>query len=390
MSILLKNAIVYAPKCIGKKDILIVGGEIIYIDNSISYDALPFAPEIIDVAECPIIPGIIDQHVHIIGGGGEGGFHTRTPEASLSKLTSAGITTVVGLLGTDGTARNLEALYAKTSALNTEGITAYMLTGSYEYPSVTLTGSVRRDMILIDKVIGVKIAHSDHRSSFLSIDEITRLVQDIRVGGMIGTKPGIVTIHMGDGKNDLQMIIDIVENRDTPIKHFRPTHLTRNINLFKSAVKFALLGGFIDFTSGVRATPTNGRIKVSKAIHDCLHNHGINPEHITVSSDGQGSAPVYDKHGNVTGVGIGELRCNHQELVDLVNEEGFDLSEALTFFTSNVAKALNIFPRKGSISQGADADIIIMDKDMGINTVIAKGEIAIRDKEIIKKGYFEV
>ena len=39
--------------------------------------------------------------------GGEGGFSTRTPEATLSSITTAGVTTVVGCLGTDGTARDM-------------------------------------------------------------------------------------------------------------------------------------------------------------------------------------------------------------------------------------------------------------------------------------------
>ncbi len=190
-------------KILEKKDILTIGGKIVSMEDSINSSILPFETEVIDIDNNIVIPGLIDQHVHLIGGGGEGGFHTRTPEAQLSRITKAGVTTVVGLLGTDGTARNLEALYAKTCALNTEGITAYMLSGSYEYPSVTLTGSVKRDVVLIDRVIGVKVAHSDHRSSHLTKEEMTRLAQDVRVGSMIAGKAGIVTIHMGDGKDNL-------------------------------------------------------------------------------------------------------------------------------------------------------------------------------------------
>lgn len=388
MSLLVKNAQLYSPKYLGQKDVLTVNGRIVAIDDAINSAVLPFPTEVIDATGKFLIPGLIDQHVHIIGGGGEGGFHTRTPEAGLSKITTSGITTVVGLLGTDGTARNLEALYAKTTALNNEGITAYMLTGSYEYPSVNITGSVRKDMILIDRVIGVKVAHSDHRSSNLSCEEMARLAQDVRVGGMIGGKAGIVTMHMGDGKNNLQLIFDIVENLDTPIKHFRPTHLTRNRALFDDAKKFALMGGYIDFSSGIRATPENGRIKVSKAIKECVETEGFDQEKITVSSDGQGSAPVYDEYGNVTGVGIGELKCNHTELVDLVKEENFDLADAAIFFTSNVAKALDL-KSKGAVTTGYDADLLVLDKDLEIDTVIANGKLAVHEKEVTLKGFFE-
>ena len=69
-----------------------------------------------------------------IGGGGEGGFSTRTPEATLSDLTTAGVTTVVGTLGTDGIARDMNALLAKARGLEEEGITTYIYTGSYRLP----------------------------------------------------------------------------------------------------------------------------------------------------------------------------------------------------------------------------------------------------------------
>jgi beta-aspartyl-dipeptidase (metallo-type) len=388
MNLLIKNVQLYSPQFLGKKDVLTINDKIVAVEDAIASSSLPFDVDVVDATGRYLIPGLIDQHVHVIGGGGEGGFHTRTPEAGLSKITSAGITTVVGLLGTDGTARNLEALYAKTTALNNEGITAYMLTGSYEYPSVTICGSVRKDMILIDRVIGVKVAHSDHRSSNLSRGEMARLAQDVRVGGMIGGKAGIVTMHMGDGKDNLQTIFDIVENLDTPIKHFRPTHLTRNRTLLEDAKRFALMGGYIDFSSGIRATPDNGRVKVSRAIRECLEIEGFDATRITVSSDGQGSAPVYDEHGNVTGVGIGELKCNHSELVDLVKEEGFDLADAVPFFSSNVAKALDL-NTKGAVAVGNDADFLILDKDLEIETVVARGRVAVREKEVVLRGFFE-
>ncbi|MFP3393938.1 amidohydrolase family protein, partial [Brevibacillus sp. SIMBA_076] len=82
-----------------------------------------FAPiQIIDAANLFVVPGFIDSHVHIIGGGGEGGFKTRTPELMLTDITTSGITTLVGLLGTDGTTRRMESLLAKARALEEEGI----------------------------------------------------------------------------------------------------------------------------------------------------------------------------------------------------------------------------------------------------------------------------
>jgi beta-aspartyl-dipeptidase (metallo-type) len=60
-----------------------------------------------------MIPGFIDVHQHVIGGGGEAGFISRTPEAHLSQIVKAGITSLVGILGTDSVGRDIKALYAK-------------------------------------------------------------------------------------------------------------------------------------------------------------------------------------------------------------------------------------------------------------------------------------
>ncbi len=146
-----------------------------------------------------LCPGFIDQHVHLIGGGGEAGPTTRTPEVSLSRLTEAGITTVVGLLGTDSVSRHPASLLAKTRALNEEDHRR-MLTGAYHVPSPTITGSVEKDVALIDRVIGVKCAVSDHRSAAPSGNQLASMAAESRVGGLLGGKPGVSVFHMGSSK----------------------------------------------------------------------------------------------------------------------------------------------------------------------------------------------
>ncbi|MFR4383484.1 MAG: hypothetical protein ACLT4X_03910 [Phascolarctobacterium sp.] len=74
------------------------------------------------------------------------------------------------------------------------------MTGSYEFPVHTMTGDVRRDIILIDKVIGVgELALSDHRSSEPTLDELKRVLTQARLGGMLSGKAGVVQFHMGIG-----------------------------------------------------------------------------------------------------------------------------------------------------------------------------------------------
>ncbi|GAH85052.1 unnamed protein product, partial [marine sediment metagenome] len=114
--ILMKRGEIYSPGYDGNKDILIANNKIFLIERNITESAansLDKNIKIIDASKCIVIPGFIDQHVHINGAGGEGGPQYRTPPIQLSELVKAGITSVIGLLGTDGFARSLKALLMK-------------------------------------------------------------------------------------------------------------------------------------------------------------------------------------------------------------------------------------------------------------------------------------
>ena len=197
---LLKNAQVYSPAPLGKKDVLVIGDKVARIDDSIQgYDGLPEV-EVIDLKGKKLLPGYIDIHIHITGGGGEQGFTSRVPESQLSVIVGSGITTVLGLLGTDGITRSMENLIAKAGSYNEEGITAYALTSAYGLPVHTLTGDVEKDVMMIDPIVGVKIAVSDHRSSSPTGEELIKVATAARRGGLLSAKPGLVMMHMGDGK----------------------------------------------------------------------------------------------------------------------------------------------------------------------------------------------
>ena len=122
--ILIKNADVYAPEHLGTRDIFLAGGKIVAMAEKLDV-TLPDL-EVIDAAGYIVAPGLVDQHIHITGGGGEGSFATRVPEIQLSQLTTAGTTTVIGLLGTDGVTRSMENLLAKARGLEEEGISTWI------------------------------------------------------------------------------------------------------------------------------------------------------------------------------------------------------------------------------------------------------------------------
>lgn len=389
MFLLLKGGEIYAPEPLGKKDILTCNNKIIMIKDNILPLELPDF-ETVDLSGYIIIPGFIDQHVHITGGGGEGGPATRTPEINLTDLTKAGITTVVGLLGADGITRNMASLLAKSRALEYEGLTTYIYTGAYELPTRTLTNSVRSDLIIIDKVLGAgEIAVSDHRSAQPSKEDLTKLAAEARVGGLLGNKPGIVHLHMGDGVRGLSPILDIVKNTEIPITQFIPTHVNRVGHLFEQALQFLKMGGRIDLTSDIKPDNINkSALTPADAVKKILENK-LPIENVTMSSDSNGSIPVFDENKKLIKVMVGSTLTLYRDLKEMITNGILPLEMAIKLITENVAKVLMLYPNKGQIKENSDADFVILDRNLNINSVIAKGEFMIKFGNIIKKGMFE-
>lgn len=384
---ILRNATVYASENLGQKDILIAGEKIAAVGENLP--ALPdYNCEEIDLTGCSLMPGFIDGHVHLIGGGGEGGYATRTPEIQLSQITTSGVTTVCGLMGTDGVTRHDESLLAKVRGLEDEGITAWMYSGSYELPTPTITGGVRRDIIIIDKVIGAgEVALSDHRSAQPTCQAYRELAAEARVGGMLSGKAGVINMHVGDGKDCLKYLYEITENGEIPKTQFLPTHINRNPWLFEDGIKWAKDGGIMDITSGIGGPDEEKAVKPSTAAKRAL-DAGVPAANITMSSDGNGSMPIFDAEGNTIGVGVASEITMFTELRDMIRDEGIDPSVAIGFVTSNVARVLKL-STKGHVEAGFDADFVVVDGDFKLNQVWARGQEMVKDGAPIVFGTFE-
>jgi beta-aspartyl-dipeptidase (metallo-type) len=321
-----------------------------------------------------VVPGLIDLHVHPTGGGGEAGPASRVPELSLTDFTQAGITTVVGCLGTDDVTRSPEGLLAKVRALSEEGITAYMYTGSYQLPPATLTGNVRRDLVLIPEVLGVgEIAVSDHRSSQPTFEELARIAAEARVGGMLAGKRGLVHLHLGSGSRGLALLFRLVRETELPIGQFHPTHVGRTTDLLDQAIQWAKQGGTFDLTA---PSPTLSWDRPFTDIISCLVRAGVPWTQVTLSSDGGGSIPRFDGEGNLTGFATGTPAALWAAVQSLV-KEGYPLEQVLPLVTENPARVLGIEAHKGSVEVGKDADLLVLDEDLTIERVYAKGRLLV-------------
>lgn len=386
--LLIRHADLYTPDPAGIQDVLVVNGKIVRIAEHIDENSLQMAAEVIDARGHKVVPGYVDQHVHIIGGGGEAGPYSRTPEVQLSDVVSSGVTTLVGVLGTDGTGRHPESLLAKARGLETEGITAYVLTGSYEIPLRTITGDARRDVILIDKVLGIgEIALSDHRSSQPTKDELKRILTQARLGGILSGKAGVVQFHMGVGAAGLRMLFEILDETEIPAKHFIPTHVNRALPLFEQAKEFARRGGYIDLTSGIRESDGfPSCVKPSDAIRICMEE-GVPMDRLTMSSDGNGSMSVPLPDGGARLL-VTRLSSLHEEIRDAVIG-GVPLETAIRVCGENPARANGLWPQKGCIREDSDADMLIFNDDLQIDTVIARGRTMVQGGNVLVKGTFE-
>ncbi len=387
---LIKHVQVYAPQPQGCRDVLTGGGRILKIAKELPAEEA-YGVEVIDGTGKILMPGLIDAHVHIVGGGGEGGAKTRTPEIMLTDITTGGVTTVVGTLGTDGCTRTMTNLLAKAKGLEEEGITTYVYTGSYQVPVRTLTGNIQDDIILLDRVVGTgEIAISDHRSSQPTKEEFAKIVADTRVGGILSAKAGLVNIHMGDGAEKLDFLRYVLANTQIPSENMLPTHINRSTTLMKDGIDYAkTMGGYIDLTTSSDPDFLEpDEVKASTGLKMAL-DAGVPVEQITFSSDGQGSLPIFDANGTFLGLGVGKVTSMYRELRDAVLQDGVALEDALMPVTANPARLLKL-SAKGKIEEQADADLILADaKTLKLETVMAKGVLMIRQKEILVKGTFE-
>lgn len=383
---LLRNVDVFAPEPLGVNHLVVAGGRILWLGPELPDLPSALGAETIDFEGRRAIPGLIDGHVHVTGGGGESGPESRVPPLEAGDLTGGGITTVVGLLGTDDTTRDTASLLATTRGLVADGVSAYCLTGGYHLPPVTLTGDVRGDIVHIDLIIGVgEVALSDHRSSQPSLRELLRLAADSHVAGMMAGKAGILHLHLGDGPRGLNMVQEALAKSELPARVFNPTHVNRKRALFEQAIDLARAGCTIDLTAFPVADGEDAWSAADGLVR--YLDSGAPGERVTVSSDSGGCLPEFDDHGRVVRMNIGRPHALLETLKTLL-DLGQPLERVLPAFTSNVAHVLRL-SHKGRLSAGQDADLVVLDEHDGISDVMARGRWYVRDTRPVATAIFE-
>jgi beta-aspartyl-dipeptidase (metallo-type) len=367
MLTLIENGEIYAPQHLGRQAILFDTDKIFKIGaiDRRAVEALDIPLEVIDAGGCIVAPGFIDPHEHLLGGSGEKGFASQTPEIYPSEIVQAGITTVVGCLGVDTTMKTMTGLLAKAKALKEEGLNAYIWTGGYDVPPTTITDSPRNDIMFVIEVIGSgEIAISDERSTDHVPHELARLVIDTHNGGMLSNKAGVTHFHVGKGNERLCPIRNLLDKFDViKPEWLYPTHITRSEKLMKEAIALTKRGCFVDMDTVDEDLP--------KQIKFYLDNGGL-PEKLTVSTDASITSP--------------------QNLLEQIRaciiEHKFPCEQILQFVTANTAKVLKL-EDKGRLEAGMASDIIVLHKEnLEIKDVISGGRRLIKNGRLNFKEKF--
>jgi len=361
MLILIENGFVYSPEPRSVQSVLLAGDRIEkigYVDRR-AIEASGLDLDVVDASDCLVAPGLIDPHERLLGGSGEDGFSSQTPEIFLRELAVAGVTTVVGCLGVDTTTKTMPGLLARAKALDEEGLTAFIWSGGYNVPPTTITGSIRDDLIFIDEVIGAgEVAISDNRATEPAIEELARLVSDVYVGGMLSGKSGVTHFHVGDHPKGLSPLRALIENHAVKPEWLYPTHIDRTRELTREAAAFTRLGAFVD----IDMTEENLQEHLRRFIED-----GGDLNRLTVSSDAAIVSP----------------RTLYDQMRACVAEYGFTLERVLPLATANTARVLKL-ARKGRLEQGRDADALVLRRNtLEITHVFALGKPLVRDGEIV-------
>jgi beta-aspartyl-dipeptidase (metallo-type) len=363
MFLSVQNGEVFTPEPAAKISVLIAGDKIAQLGtiDVRAIEAAGLQAEVLDATDAFVFPGLIDPHEHLIGGSGEAGFATLTPEIQLQELVRGGITTAVGCLGVDTTTRTMPALLAKAKGLTAEGLSAYIYTGGYNVPPVTLTGSVRSDMLLVQEVIGAgETAIADLRSTNPQVVELARLVGDAYVGGILSGKAGVTHFHVGPRQGRLTMICELLDRYDVHPESVYLTHIERSPELMDEAAALSACGVMVDIDTVDEDLPHSLAYFIKS---------GGKLANLTASSDAAINSP----------------ETLTSQLFRSMSDSVASIEQCLRLVTSNTARVLQL-NQKGTLRVGSDADLIVVERsNWHLRHVVARGKVMMRDGRVVVK-----
>jgi beta-aspartyl-dipeptidase (metallo-type) len=384
---LLRGGHLFDPDDRGITDVLICGATVASIAPTIDPAGLQAPVEIHELGGARVAPGLVDAHIHLIGGGGGEGYESRLPEIWLSELSLRGITTVVGAPGLDMVSKRMQTLLAKAYALEREGLSSFIYVGGFVRPWGTITGSVTDDLYAIPNVLGVKVALGEHKASRYADDELIDLAAQLYLTSALAQKSAVLHAHLGLRREPASQLAAVIARSDVPPERFVATHVNNGSETLAAAPELARLGAWIDVTSVLGPwSAAKDSVKASVAVRRFL-DAGVPLTQMSISSDANASVP--QPRDGVRDPYWTKVETLPGTVADLVREEGLKLSDALRLVTTNPARALGLAERKGSIAVGRDADVVVLDDAFLVKHVWARGRQLVRDGQPLRRSMFE-
>ncbi len=361
---LIENGEVYAPEKLGRTSVLALGSQIAKVGciDRAALERSSIPCEVIDASGLLVTPGFIDGHLHLLGGSGEDGFSTQSPEISFSEVVATGTTTVVGCLGLDTHLKTLSGLLAKAKSFTEQGIKALIYTGGYDVPPQTLLGSVREDVLYIGEIIGAgEVAIADDRSSRPTAPELARIAAEAATAGRLARKPGLLHLHVGEARERLSIVRELVRKHGIPPATLYPTHVQRTERLLAEAIALSRRGSPLDIdTSGEDLVPS---LETYVALGGELST-------LTLSSD----------------AGLASPWTLREQLAAAARR--FSLAELLPLVTTNPARVLAL-EDKGRLAPGLDADVLVLEPGtLAVRDVFARGQRLVADGRLVARDAF--
>ena len=304
---------------------------------------------------------------------------------TFEEIAEAGVTTLVGVLGTDGYARRIEDVLVKCMALREQGFDCYFLTGSYTFPITTMRGSVAEDIIFNEYCLGTgEVAHCDHRGSLMRYEEFTRLAADTRNGARLAGLKGVRNIHLGNYPDPADFFIRACEEDITFRPLIVPTHVTRKYEVFESCLKFLEYGGQIDITAGSDSNPSQKSCGSVDGLEIIYRKYGT-LDRVSMTSDGNGSAPVWDELGNMIGMGKGSCKVLLSDLKKAAQRGVIPFEEILRTMTTTPAAIYGLKNSAGAIAENGTANFAVLDENLDLDQTILNGKtVWMKDRGVVR------
>ncbi|RNL61911.1 hypothetical protein EFK50_08755 [Nocardioides marmoriginsengisoli] len=333
-------------------DVLLVGDRIAAVGGDLGA-AVALGPVEVDASGHRAIPAFVDQHCHPIGGGGGGGPETQGFPIPVERFVEAGVGTVVGCLGNDSVVRRPEALLARVKGLRRHGFGAHLYTGEIGYPPETVTGSIRRDLALLDEVRGVKAAVGGI-GSITTRHQLAALAGEAARGARTAGRAPVLHLHVEPALTSIALVGRAISRGDVDPTTVTVTHVNWNEAVLAEGIHLAGLGVNLDVTACIRPDYFPGAIAPEQAIRRLLDE--VDPDRVTISSDAGGN------HG----IGDGTLLTHQPGLlldtfVRALETDLVPVEQLVRVFSANPAARLGLADA-GALTAGARADVLLMDR----------------------------